>query len=164
VNPQKNLLDRYVLIIGISYLALLLITSIWINKNGKSAGLSKPDSKEILSYAQSFLKDSSNASLGKKTDCSGFTKLVFTHFRINPGVSAIEQFRKSERLNRYEINPGNLVFFNTNGNNISHVGICVDSLTFIHSPGLNKYVRIDSITNLYWSKNFICGGKVGFKN
>lgn len=57
-------------------------------------------------------------------------------------------------INRDELKPGDLVFFNTMRLTFSHVGIYVGDNKFIHSPSKGANVRVDDITSIYWDKRF----------
>jgi cell wall-associated NlpC family hydrolase len=52
--------------------------------------------------------------------------------------------------------PGDLVFFRTAGRHgrISHVGIYIDNGQFIHSPSRGETVRVDKLSDSYWSRRF----------
>jgi cell wall-associated NlpC family hydrolase len=57
-------------------------------------------------------------------------------------------------VNRDELRPGDLVFFNTMRLTFSHVGIYVGDNKFIHSPSKGTNVRVDDLTSVYWDKRF----------
>ena len=57
-------------------------------------------------------------------------------------------------INRDELQPGDLVFFNTMRLTFSHVGIYVGDNKFIHSPSKGTSVRVDDLGSLYWDKRF----------
>jgi murein DD-endopeptidase len=82
------------------------------------------------------------------------------NFGINIPVTSKEQMAVSRRLDKDELGKGDLFFFNTEGNKISHVGIYLCDNKFIHSPGKNNNVRIDSLNYGYWMRKFICGGSL----
>ena len=90
-------------------------------------------------------------------DCSGFTRLVFEN---SVGLvlprRADEQARAAGLLNinRQELKPGDLVFFNTMKRTFSHVGIYVGDDKFIHSPRTGSEVRIEDMRDSYWSRRF----------
>lgn len=90
-------------------------------------------------------------------DCSGFTRYVFEH---SVGLvlprRADEQARKAGLLaiNKEELKPGDLVFFNTMRRAFSHVGIYVGDGKFIHAPRSGSDVRIDDLGSAYWLKRF----------
>jgi cell wall-associated NlpC family hydrolase len=90
-------------------------------------------------------------------DCSGFTQHVFEmslglvlprraeQQAAAPGLVAVE---------RADLRPGDLVFFNTLRRTFSHVGIYVGDNKFIHSPRPGKRVRTDDLSFAYWAKRF----------
>ena len=57
-------------------------------------------------------------------------------------------------VRREELQPGDLVFFNTLKRTFSHVGIYLGDNRFIHSPRPGKLVRTDDLSFAYWSKRF----------
>ena len=58
--------------------------------------------------------------------------------------------RVGKPINRDELQPGDLVFFNTMRLTFSHVGIYVGVNKFIHSPSKGTTVRVDDLGSLYW--------------
>jgi cell wall-associated NlpC family hydrolase len=62
--------------------------------------------------------------------------------------------RVGKPVNRDELQPGDLVFFNTMRLTFSHVGIYVGDNKFIHSPSKGTAVRVDDLSSLYWDKRF----------
>ncbi|WP_353201309.1 C40 family peptidase [Polynucleobacter sp.] len=62
--------------------------------------------------------------------------------------------RVGKPVNREELQPGDLVFFNTMRLTFSHVGIYVGDNKFIHSPSKGASVRLDDLNSLYWDKRF----------
>ena len=62
--------------------------------------------------------------------------------------------RVGKAINREELQPGDLVFFNTMRLTFSHVGIYVGDNKFIHSPSKGTSVRVDDLGSLYWDKRF----------
>jgi cell wall-associated NlpC family hydrolase len=87
-------------------------------------------------------------------DCSG---LVAACYHLNgldlPRVSR-DQFSVGTPIDRDELAPGDLVFFATNGEEISHVGIYVGGGRFIHAPGKGKTIREDALSGKYYEKRF----------
>ncbi len=57
-------------------------------------------------------------------------------------------------VRREELQPGDLVFFNTMKKTFSHVGIYLGDNRFIHAPRRGKDVRTDDLSVAYWSKRF----------
>jgi cell wall-associated NlpC family hydrolase len=67
---------------------------------------------------------------------------------------ASEQAASAQKINRADLQPGDLVFFNTMRRAFSHVGIYVGDGKFIHSPRPGSEVRVDSMSLAYWSRRF----------
>mgnify|MGYP006143118963 CR=1 FL=1 len=90
-------------------------------------------------------------------DCSGFTRHVFENSLglILPRRAA-EQAHAPELVNvdRSELKPGDLVFFNTLRRTFSHVGIYIGDNKFIHAPRTGAHVRIEDMRLSYWQKRF----------
>ena len=88
-------------------------------------------------------------------DCSGFVKAMYqqTVGLILPR-KAEQQAAVTERIERSELQPGDLVFFNTMRRAFSHVGIYVGEGKFIHSPKPGAEVRVESMGQSYWSRRF----------
>jgi cell wall-associated NlpC family hydrolase len=91
----------------------------------------------------------------KGFDCSGFVRHMFEK---SVGLvlprRAEDQAKVTEEINRSELKPGDLVFFNTMKRTFSHVGIYVGDGKFIHAPRPGKSVRVDDMREAYWQKRF----------
>jgi len=90
-------------------------------------------------------------------DCSGFTRHIFEKsLGLVLPRRADEQARLSSLIgiNRDDLRPGDLVFFNTMRRTFSHVGIYVGDGKFIHSPRTGSHVRVDDMNASYWAKRF----------
>jgi cell wall-associated NlpC family hydrolase len=57
-------------------------------------------------------------------------------------------------IDRSELSPGDLVFFNTLGRRYSHVGIYMGANEFVHSPSAGGVVRVENMTAAYWAKRY----------
>ncbi|HET6598439.1 MAG TPA: C40 family peptidase, partial [Burkholderiaceae bacterium] len=58
------------------------------------------------------------------------------------------------KVPRDELEPGDLVFFNTLKRTFSHVGIYIGEGKFIHAPRPGSEVRVEDMRFAYWSKRF----------
>jgi cell wall-associated NlpC family hydrolase len=97
------------------------------------------------------------ASVATGFDCSGFTRHVFElslgmvlprradEQAVAPGLVAVR---------REDLQPGDLVFFNTLRRTFSHVGIYLGANRFIHAPRSGAIVRTDDMRFAYWAKRF----------
>lgn len=88
-------------------------------------------------------------------DCSGFVRAVFEQSvgKVLPRRAA-EQAASTQEIDRSELKPGDLVFFNTMKRAFSHVGIYVGDGKFIHSPRKGSHVRVEDMRVAYWQTRF----------
>lgn len=88
-------------------------------------------------------------------DCSGFVRLIYeqTVGMVLPRRSA-EQAAATQPIDKSELQPGDLVFFNTLKSAFSHVGIYVGDNKFIHSPRTGGVVRVEDMRVSYWQTRF----------
>lgn len=88
-------------------------------------------------------------------DCSGFVVAMFqqTMGLVLPRTAA-DQAAATAKIEKAELKPGDLVFFNTMRRAFSHVGIYVGDGKFIHSPRSGGKVRVEDMQESYWQKRF----------
>ena len=88
-------------------------------------------------------------------DCSGFVRSMFeqTVGKVLPR-RASEQAAATEKIDKQDLKPGDLVFFNTMRQTFSHVGIYVGDNKFIHSPRPGKQVKVEDMRDAYWERRF----------
>lgn len=88
-------------------------------------------------------------------DCSGFVRAIYEQ---SVGLllprRAEQQAAATQNIDKNELQPGDLVFFNTMRRAFSHVGIYVGNGKFIHSPKPGAEVRVESMSVSYWSHRF----------
>jgi hypothetical protein len=95
----------------------------------------------------------------KGFDCSGFTSYVFNKVGIKLLRSSREQATMGIKVDRDDLRPGDLVFFNTFGKRISHVGIYLGDGKFVHSSS-KRGVRISSMSEKYYVKRYVTSRRV----
>ncbi len=92
-------------------------------------------------------------------DCSGFVKYVYNHFGIGIERVAAGQACSGIKISRSNLQPGDLVFFDTNGGHgyINHVGMYIGNGNFIHaSSGRSSYrVTISSLNSSFYSNCYM---------
>ena len=88
-------------------------------------------------------------------DCSGFVQLVFKDAigKLLPRT-AKEQSQVGDVIDKSELKPGDLVFFNTMRRAFSHVGIYLGDNRFLHSPRSGAEVRVEDMSQGYWVKRY----------
>ena len=80
-------------------------------------------------------------------DCSGFIMYVFSQIGVSLPHNAAAQYGYGTPVDRSQLQPGDLVFFN----GLGHAGIYVGGGSFIHSPHTGDVVKISSISGWYAS-------------
>lgn len=96
-------------------------------------------------------------------DCSGLVHYVFAHaVGLALPRSAEEIGRVGEPLRADELEPGDLVFFNTLHRPFSHVGIYLGDQRFIHAPSQGGRVEIVSMVDRYWQRRYNGGRRISF--
>lgn len=88
-------------------------------------------------------------------DCSGLVKYVFaqaTEADLPHNTAQIA--RISRPIPRDQLQPGDLVFFNTTGTPNSHMGIYLGQNRFINAPSTGGQVRVDSLNSAYYRRHF----------
>ncbi|HXR84108.1 MAG TPA: NlpC/P60 family protein [Hanamia sp.] len=91
-------------------------------------------------------------------DCSALTgALLLAVYGFNMPRTAREQYDATEHIDKGNLKEGDLVFFNTHGG-VSHVGVYLENDYFVHAS--THGVKISSLDDHYYSKRFICGGRI----
>jgi cell wall-associated NlpC family hydrolase len=92
-------------------------------------------------------------------DCSGFTRYVYAQFNVDLPHSSKSQAQEGSSVSKSNLRPGDLVFFNTDGKGISHVGIYLGDNEFVHAA-TNKGVSINKLNDAYYSKRYVAARRV----
>lgn len=88
-------------------------------------------------------------------DCSGFVGHVFKQsLGIKLPRSTAEIWQWGEEVDSAQLQPGDLVFYNTLRNNFSHVGIYLGEDRFVHSPSSGGTIRVDDMRDSYWQRHY----------
>ncbi|WP_019141437.1 C40 family peptidase [Noviherbaspirillum massiliense] len=88
-------------------------------------------------------------------DCSGLVRYLFKEvWDADLPRTSTEISRFGRKIHLRDLQPGDLVFFNTLRRAYSHVGIYLGDNKFIHAPASGGHVRIESMTLRYWKKRF----------
>lgn len=113
---------------------------------------------ELIGTAMGFIgvpyrRGGSNAEIG--FDCSGFVRTAFQEAKglVLPR-KANEQAAATAVIDKKDLQPGDLVFFNTMRRAFSHVGIYLGEGKFIHAPRSGAQVRVEDMQASYWQRRF----------
>lgn len=113
---------------------------------------------EIVTRAHSFLGLPyrwGGLTAEKGFDCSGLTMAVYDLAGLRLPRTSLAQFRSGAPVSKENLDRGDLVFFlGQNRNRISHVGIYTGDGNFIHAPGKNKIIRVESLSSQYFQDRF----------
>mgnify|MGYP001286473207 CR=1 FL=1 len=104
-----------------------------------------------------------SSSPDKGFDCSGLVSHVFQE------VAGVVLPRNSQSLSKVgakvektELQPGDLVFFNTRRRAFSHVGIYIGDARFVHAPRRGGEVEISDMHGRYWKTRYNGARRVTF--
>ena len=88
-------------------------------------------------------------------DCSGLVAHVYEEaYGIRLPRTVIAQSDIGMSVSARELEPGDLVFYNTLGQPYSHVGIYLGEGKFVHAPKTGSQVRVENAASAYWTKRF----------
>jgi cell wall-associated NlpC family hydrolase len=88
-------------------------------------------------------------------DCSGLVRYVFKQaWGAELPRTSVEISRVGAKVDREDLRPGDLVFYNTLRRGFSHVGIYLGDNKFVQSPATGSSIRIESMDLSYWKKRF----------
>lgn len=88
-------------------------------------------------------------------DCSGLVAHVFLEaygMRLPHNTRA--QSELGLQVAATDLQPGDLVFYNTLDRPYSHVGIYLGESRFVHAPKVGSSVRVENTQSAYWRSRF----------
>ncbi len=160
---MKNPFYYFLILITFGFMLQSCGTSRKAKKNHTttySAKAVKGDARVVLKQANKFIgtQYKYGGADKKGMDCSGLVWVSFNKAGLEIPRISHEQAEFGKQIKLSKVRPGDVLFFNTSGNKISHVGI-VDHIKnneifFIHSSS-SKGVIISSLENTYWKKRFV---------
>ena len=95
----------------------------------------------------------------KGFDCSGYVQYVFNKHGIELPRTSREQYTVGSKVSKSNLQPGDLVFFNTSGSGVSHLGIYLGDGQFIHAS-TSRGIIIADMNNTYWTSRYIGARRV----
>jgi cell wall-associated NlpC family hydrolase len=93
-------------------------------------------------------------------DCSGFIQYVFGRFGLTLPREVRDQYLAGRQIDRGDIQPGDLVFFETVSRGASHVGLALGGTEFLHAPSSRGVVRVERFDGSYWARRFVGARRV----
>jgi len=93
-------------------------------------------------------------------DCSAYTQIVFSKLGISLQRTSSAQYQQGTSIAKAQLKAGDLVFFNTSGSGVSHVGIYIGDSNFI-SATTSSGVKIDKLNDpYYWGSRYVGAKRV----
>lgn len=94
-------------------------------------------------------------------DCSAFTKKLYEKvYNIVIPRTASLQYKAVSKVKKDSLETGDLVFFRTNTMTTWHVGIYLIDGYFVHSGNKKTGVRINSLSESYYTRAYLSGGRI----
>lgn len=93
-------------------------------------------------------------------DCSGLTATLYQivyQKKISPSTKALVD--EVIKIKKTDLKEGDLIFFNTNGKSISHVGVYLQNNKFVHASS-SKGVMISDLNEPYFKKSYVSSGRI----
>lgn len=88
-------------------------------------------------------------------DCSGLVRYSYRRAGISMPRATPAQRKSTTLISTRRLRPGDLLFFDQEGKNASHVGIYLGHGRFVHAPSTGGRVRTDSLSADFWKKHFV---------
>lgn len=120
---------------------------------------------QIVAYARSFLglPYVYGGNGPNSFDCSGLTKYVYKHFGYTLNRGATSQLKNGVVVSKEDLQPGDLVFFNSEGTGIdraTHVGIYIGNGEFLHASNKRLGVTITSLSDPYRLRTYTTARRI----
>lgn len=93
-------------------------------------------------------------------DCSGLTAALYLAvYKKTISSNTKDLVGEVKKIKESDLKEGDLVFFNTNGKSISHVGVYLQNHKFVHAS-TKKGVMISDMNEPYFKQTYVMSGKV----
>jgi len=134
------------------------------------AGEAKPQSKATAASTDDSLVETALRYRGVRyryggittrgMDCSGLVYRVLNIHGIDAPHNSRALYRLGKPVARKNLRSGDLVFFNTRGRGISHVGIYIGDSKFVHASSGKGWVRVDRLDEGYYARRYVGARRV----
>lgn len=126
-------------------------TTIPATSTGSSKGA------DVISFAKQYLGYkyvAGGASPSTGFDCSGFTSYVYKNFGVSLSRTSSGQRSNGVAVDKSNLQAGDIVCFS------GHVGLYIGNNQFIHASNPKGGVKINSLSDSYYVKNYITSRRV----
>lgn len=93
-------------------------------------------------------------------DCSGLVRWSLAQQGVKVPHSTLRLWGLGSPVKKSSLRPGDLVFFDINGDGPSHVGVYSGKDHFVHAPKTGGHVREELFSMAYWKKRFLGGRRL----
>ena len=93
-------------------------------------------------------------------DCSGITYYAYKQVGVYLNRTSRDQSKNGVYVSKSDLQPGDLVFFNSGTSSIKHVGIYVGDGQFIHSPSTGKSVKYENLNSSYYTRGYVTARRI----
>ncbi|BBL72414.1 hypothetical protein MoryE10_30200 [Methylogaea oryzae] len=83
-------------------------------------------------------------------DCSGLVQYVYARHGVRLPRDTQSMAQQLPEVSTGQRQPGDLLFFNTEGKPFSHVGLYIGEDSFVHAPRNGRQVMRSSLAQPYW--------------
>lgn len=147
----KSMSQKVMAILALS--VLLVISTFTVNTEAASS----VNSSELVATAKDLIgtKYRGGGTTKAGFDCSGFVSYVYNDLGVSLPRTSSGMYASGSKIDKSDLSSGDLVFFNTSGRGVSHVGIYIGDGKFIHSS-TSKGVKIDKLSDpYYWGDRYV---------
>ena len=148
-------------------LILLSAAAFGLSACGGSGGKIKTGSHKTKHKPQATAKTPKNIRIGNINRTAGGQELmlhsmiqyVYKHaLGVNLPRSSRDMAAASRTISTRDLQTGDLVFFNTSGSGISHVGLYLGGGKFLHAPRSGSTVQTESLSKPYYAQRLVKAG------
>ena len=161
-NGQFEIVDKNKNSYYVEESAITLFRTMEQVSRAAERGSGESISKIVKSAHNQIGKPYVYASAGPNAfDCSGLTYYLFKNeLGIILPRTSYSQATAGVKVEKSQLIPGDLIFFNTSGSRISHVGLYIGDGNMIHSNSGKRQVKIDNINSGYYSQRYVTARRV----
>lgn len=93
-------------------------------------------------------------------DCSGLVSYIHEEIGIDVPRTAAEQYKAATKIAMDRLEPGDLLFFRTQGTDVSHVAIYAGSNRFVHAPQTGHNIELRMMDDGYYKQRLVGAGRL----